>query len=63
MIEMILRIGFSLLVVLLMMWGLARVARRPLARRGAAGGLPNLQADFFGAGESDKVDFRMRDEM
>jgi flagellar protein FliO/FliZ len=34
---LVLRIAFSLLVVLLLMWGLARVARRPLTgRRGAA---------------------------
>jgi flagellar protein FliO/FliZ len=34
MIEIALRIFFSLAVVLLLMWGLARVARRPLAGRG-----------------------------
>ena len=34
MIEVALRIFFSLAVVLLLMWGLARVARRPLAGRG-----------------------------
>jgi flagellar protein FliO/FliZ len=33
-IELVLRIGFSLLVVLGLMWGIARIARRPLARRG-----------------------------
>ena len=32
MFELVLRIGFSLLVVLGMMWGLARVVRRPLSR-------------------------------
>jgi flagellar protein FliO/FliZ len=32
--ELVLRITFSLLVVLALMWGVARLARRPLARRG-----------------------------
>jgi flagellar protein FliO/FliZ len=32
--ELVLRITFSLLVVLALMWGVARVARRPLSRRG-----------------------------
>jgi flagellar protein FliO/FliZ len=36
MIELALRIVFSLVVVLLLMWGLARVARRPLAGRASA---------------------------
>ena len=34
MIEVALRIFFSLAVVLLLMWGLAKLARRPLAGRG-----------------------------
>lgn len=34
MFELILRIGFSLLVVFGLMWGLARMAKRPLAGRG-----------------------------
>src|SRR5262245_7000918 len=34
MIELIVRIAFSLLVVLGLMWGLAKLARRPLAGRG-----------------------------
>jgi flagellar protein FliO/FliZ len=33
---MVLRIGFSLLVVLGLMWALAKVARRPMAGRGGA---------------------------
>lgn len=36
MLELVLRIGFSLLVVFGLMWGLARLARRP--RAGRAGG-------------------------
>ncbi len=36
MFEIALRIFFSLLVVLLLMWALAKVARRPLAGRGGA---------------------------
>ena len=35
MLELVLRIGFSLLVVLGLLWVLAKVARRPLAGRGA----------------------------
>ncbi|HKS99851.1 MAG TPA: flagellar biosynthetic protein FliO [Rugosimonospora sp.] len=35
MLELLLRIGFSLTVVLGLMWLLARAARRPLSRRGA----------------------------
>lgn len=31
MIEVVIRVGFSLFVVLLIMWGIARVARKPLA--------------------------------
>ena len=34
MLELVLRIGFSLLVVLGLLWVLAKVARRPLAGRG-----------------------------
>ena len=34
MFELVLRIGFSLLVVLVLMWALARVVRRPLGGRG-----------------------------
>jgi flagellar protein FliO/FliZ len=41
MVEMVLRIGFSLLVVLGLLWLLARVARRPLSGR-AAGALAVL---------------------
>jgi len=32
--ELVLRIGFSLLIILGMMWGLARLVRRPLTGRG-----------------------------
>lgn len=35
MLELILRIGFSLLVVFALMWGLAKVARKPMAGRAA----------------------------
>jgi flagellar protein FliO/FliZ len=42
MIEVTARIAFSLLVVLLLLWGLARVARRPLA--GRAGGAMGVLA-------------------
>ena len=36
MLELVLRIGFSLLIVLGLLWVLAKVARRPLAGRGGA---------------------------
>ena len=36
MIELVLRIGFSLLIILGLMWALAKVARRPLAGKGGA---------------------------
>jgi flagellar protein FliO/FliZ len=42
MLELILRIGFSLLVVLGLLWVLAKVARRPLAGRG--GGMVSVLA-------------------
>ena len=43
MFELILRIGFSLLIVLGLMWGLAKLARRPLAGgRGGASALTVL---------------------
>jgi flagellar protein FliO/FliZ len=35
MLELTLRIGFSLAVVFVLMWGLAKVVRRPLAGRGS----------------------------
>jgi len=40
--ELALRIGFSLLVVLLMMWALARMVRRPLSANRAHGALAVL---------------------
>jgi flagellar protein FliO/FliZ len=40
--ELALRIGFSLLVVLALMWALARVVRRPLSARRAHGSLAVL---------------------
>ena len=42
MLEMVLRIGFSLLVVLALLWLLGRVARRPLS--GRAGGALSILA-------------------
>ena len=36
MIELVVRIGFSLLIVFGLMWMLAKVAKRPLARRGGS---------------------------
>jgi flagellar protein FliO/FliZ len=40
--ELVLRIGFSLLVVFGLMWGLARVARRPLSGQRGTGTLSVL---------------------
>jgi flagellar protein FliO/FliZ len=40
--ELVLRIGFSLLVVFGLMWGLARLVRRPLGGRRATGTLSVL---------------------
>ena len=42
MIELVLRIGFSLLVVLCLMWALARAVRRPLSQGRGAGPLAVL---------------------
>jgi flagellar protein FliO/FliZ len=42
MLELLARIFFSLLVVLGLMWGLAKLARRPLSRRGSSGALSVL---------------------
>ncbi|GGK82868.1 flagellar biosynthetic protein FliO [Mangrovihabitans endophyticus] len=42
MIEIVLRIGFSLLIVFGLMWGLAKVVRRPLGAKGQAGSLAVL---------------------
>src|SRR5690242_8316477 len=40
--ELLLRIGFSLIVVMGLLWCLAKVARRPLHRRGGSGPLTVL---------------------
>ncbi|GIM92318.1 FliO/MopB family protein [Paractinoplanes toevensis] len=42
MLELVLRIGFSLLVVLGLMWAVARLVRRPLSARRAHGALAVL---------------------
>ena len=42
MFELVLRIGFSLLVVFGLMWGLAKVARRPLGIRRSTGAVSVL---------------------
>ncbi|MDT5043295.1 MAG: flagellar protein FliO/FliZ [Actinoplanes sp.] len=42
MVELVLRIGFSLLIVFALMWGLARLIRRPLGGRRGAGALAVL---------------------
>ena len=54
MIELIVRIAFSLLVVLGLMWGLAKLARRPLAGRGG-GALDVLARQQLSRGSSVAV--------
>ena len=50
MFELVLRIGFSLLVVFGLMWGLARVARRPLGGRHGTGSLSVLHRQQLSRG-------------
>ena len=54
MIELVIRIAFSLLVVFGIMWGLARLVRRPLAGR-AAGPLSVLSRQQLSRGASVAV--------
>jgi flagellar protein FliO/FliZ len=54
MIELTVRIAFSLLVVLGLMWGLAKLARRPLAGRGG-GALDVLARQQLSRGSSVAV--------
>jgi flagellar protein FliO/FliZ len=48
--ELVLRIGFSLLVVLGLMWGLAKVARRPLSGHRGTGNLSVLNRQQLARG-------------
>ena len=52
MIELVLRIGFSLLIVFGLMWGLAKVARRPLGGNRGTGALTVLTRQQLGRGSS-----------
>jgi flagellar protein FliO/FliZ len=54
-IELVLRIGFSLLIVFGLMWGLAKVARRPLTGGRGAGNLTVLQRQQLSRGSSVAV--------
>jgi flagellar protein FliO/FliZ len=55
-VELVLRITFSLLVVLMLMWGLAKLARRPLSGgRGGHGALAVLTRQQLGRGSSVAV--------
>jgi flagellar protein FliO/FliZ len=55
-IELVLRIAFSLLIVLLLMWGLAKLARRPLTGgRGGPGALAVITRQQLGRGSSVAV--------
>ena len=55
MIELVLRIGFSLLIVFGLMWGLARVVRRPLGGRHRTGSLAVLTRQQLSRGSSVAV--------
>ena len=55
MFELVLRIGFSLLVVFGLMWGLARAARRPLGGRHGTGSLSVLHRQQLGRGSAVAV--------
>ena len=55
MIELVLRIGFSLLIVFGLMWALARVVRRPLGGRHGAGSLSVLHRQQLSRGSSVAV--------
>jgi flagellar protein FliO/FliZ len=54
-IELVLRIGFSLLVVLGLMWGLAKLARRPLTGNRGGGVLSVLNRQQLGRNSSVTV--------
>jgi flagellar protein FliO/FliZ len=54
-IELALRIGFSLLIVFGLMWGLARVVRRPLGGRHGTGSLSVLTRQQLSRGSSVAV--------
>jgi flagellar protein FliO/FliZ len=54
-IELALRIGFSLLVVFGLMWGLARLVRRPLGGSRSAGALAVLNRQQLSRGSSVTV--------
>jgi flagellar protein FliO/FliZ len=50
--ELVLRIGFSLLIVFGLMWALARVARRPLSGRRGPGSLAVLHRQQLSRGSA-----------
>jgi flagellar protein FliO/FliZ len=53
--ELVLRIGFSLLIVFGLMWGLAKLARRPLNARRGTGALAVLTRQQLSRGASIAV--------
>ena len=55
MFELVLRIGFSLLVVFGLMWGLAKVAKRPLSGNRGAGTLSVLNRQQLSRGAAVAV--------
>jgi flagellar protein FliO/FliZ len=53
--ELVLRIGFSLLIVLGLLWGLARLVRRPLGGKRGPGALAVLSRQQLGRGSAIAV--------
>jgi flagellar protein FliO/FliZ len=53
--ELVLRIGFSLLIVFGLMWGLAKLARRPLGGKHGTGALSVLTRQQLSRGSSVAV--------
>jgi flagellar protein FliO/FliZ len=53
--ELVLRIGFSLLIVFGLMWGLAKMARRPLGGKHGTGALSVLNRQQLSRGSSVAV--------
>jgi flagellar protein FliO/FliZ len=54
-VELVLRIGFSLLIVFGLMWGLAKVVRRPLGGKHGTGSLSVLHRQQLSRGSSVTV--------
>lgn len=55
MFELVLRIGFSLLIVFGLLWGLARLVRKPMGGKRGAGALAILSRQQLGRGSAIAV--------